>query len=264
MLITKIILSKVSYFASLLIVLNLIIGSFSSSVLAEANRTDSQNTANDSNIGMPNHRRDGGSRSGNDNCVASDRNLVALIPENTVALTASASPELFFYVPKTSPEKTIEFVLRSEADEFMYEAFLKTNGQGIISVKIPPEVQSKLVTKGANYRWYLSMICNSRQRSRDIVVEGWMRQSKIGTTLKQKLEASDVVAQADLYQDRGLWYDALSVLAEQKKAQAEEPSIQAKWTEMLESVDLGELASESFVNAKVVADSSNLGANVNN
>lgn len=263
MLITKFIISKVSFFTSLMIVLNLIIGSFSSSVLAETNQTDSQNATSDSNIGMPTHRRDGGSRSGNDNCVASDRNLVALIPENTVALTASASPELFFYVPKTSQEKTIEFVLRNEADEFMYEAFLKTNGQGIMSVEIPSEVESKLLKEEGNYHWYLSIICNSQQRSRDIVVEGWIRQSEIGLTLKQKLNTSDAIAQANLYHDRGLWYDALSVLAEQKKAQTNEPSIQAKWTEILESEGLGDLASESFVDSKVIGDSSNLEANRN-
>ena len=175
-----------------------------------------------------------------------------MIPDQTVALTASASPELFFYVPKTTQAKTLEFVLRSEEDELIYESFLQTNGEGIISVKIPPEVRANLLQTEANYHWYLSMICNPQQRSRDLVVEGWMRQSEIGSILEKQINRADVTAQADLYQEEGLWYDALSTLAEQKKEIAEEPLIQAKWTELLSSVGLKELANESFIHTKVV------------
>lgn len=252
MLLTKFIFSKIGRLTSLLIISSFILGSFSSSVFAKSQKTEGQNSVSHSNIGMPTHRRDGGSRSGNNSCLASRRNLVALIPDQTVALTASASPELFFYVPKTTQPKTLEFVLRSEEDELIYESFLQTNGEGIISVKIPPEVRANLLQTEANYHWYLSMICNPQQRSRDLVVEGWMRQSEIGSILEKQINRADVTAQADLYQEEGLWYDALSTLAEQKKEIAEEPLIQAKWTELLSSVGLKELANESFIHTKVV------------
>ena len=252
MFLTKFIFNKIGYLTNLLIISSFILGSFSSSVLAESKKKEGQNSVSYANIGMPTHRRDGGSRTGNDNCLASESNLVALIPEKTVALTASASPELFFYVPKTTQPKTLEFVLRSEEDELVYESFLQTDGEGIMSVEIPAEVKTNLLKTEANYHWYLSMICNPHQRSRDLVVQGWMGQSEIGSTLKQHLNTADVVAQADLYHKQGLWYDALSTLAEGKKAGDQESLVEAKWQEILGSVGLSELANESFIQSKAI------------
>jgi hypothetical protein len=233
----------------LLVVLNLILGNFSQPVRAE--ETEKIN----SNYGIPAHRRDGGSRGSNDNCIANNRNLVALIPKNIVARNVSTSPKLFFYVPEVSKERTIEFVLRDQQDKLMYEAFLTTSGKGIITLEIPADVQSNLLKAEQNYHWYLSMICDSQQRSRDVVVEGWMRQTAIDPATKKELNSSNSVEKADLYQEKGFWYDALSVLAENLDSPKKQAIVAAKWSELLESVGLGELVSEPFVDSELVKNS---------
>ncbi|MGD1921080.1 MAG: DUF928 domain-containing protein [Pleurocapsa sp.] len=232
--------------------LNVLSVSFAAPISAA--ETTKQNSNSD--YGLPTHRRDGGSRGINHSCVSnSNSNLVALIPEETVGINASTSPKLFFYVPKLKQQKTLEFVLRNEQDELMYEAFLTTQGEGIMSVDIPSDVQTNLIEKDTNYHWYLSMICNSQQRSRDIVVEGWMRQSAIDVATKQELDTVDSVAQAELYYEEGFWYDALSVLARDIPSEKEETIVKAKWSELLESVGLKELASAPFIESELIESS---------
>ncbi|GAB4528945.1 MAG: hypothetical protein Tsb0014_10540 [Pleurocapsa sp.] len=251
MLNNKILLKPTSLLIKMLVIYSLGLA-FTTSAIAETTK----NT--DASYGMPTHRRDGGSRGLKDSCIAQKRNLVALIPENTVTLNASASPKLFFYVPQTKQQKVIEFVLRNEQDELVYEAFLTTEGNGIISVEIPGDIQSNLLAKEQNYRWYLSMICNAQQRSRDVVVQGWLRQSKIDAQLQQQLNSSTAVEQASLYQKQGFWHDALSVLVETQKIGSDNGLVTAKWLELLASVNLSELASEPFVDAQLIKYPHNL------
>ena len=233
------------------IVLNLaLLGSINSAMAEEARKPKVTN----SDFGLPTHRRDGGSRSSRDNCIADaeNKNLIALIPEKAVAIDTSVSPKLFFYVPKVSNQKTLEFVLRNEQDELMYEAFLSTKGNGIISVEVPADLQSNLLESKQNYHWYLSIICDNRQRSRDIVVEGWIYQEEIDIATKKQLETANALEQAEVYRDRGFWYDALSTLAENDSL-GERPLVQQKWSQMLESIGLEKLASQPFIETQLLA-----------
>ena len=257
MLFNQLILGNTIRFVGLLIILNLALGSFPE--VSRANETESSS----SNYGMPTHRRDGGSRGDDNNCIAENRNLVALIPENTVAVTASASPQLFFYVPKTNKQQTLEFVLRDERDRLIYEAFLTTEGQGIISVEIPNDVESNLLQANQNYHWYLSMICNPQQRSRDLVVEGWMRQAAIDPAIETQLESLNVVEKADLYHEQGFWHDALSILVEEKNKPGKTALVTDKWSELLESVGLGDIATEPMIDTSLIEDSASLRPSTN-
>lgn len=249
----KLKLGKISGFLNLLVLLNFVVISYAHS--AQAEETTRKTKTVNSDYGLPTHRRDGGSRGNRDNCITEDadsRNLIALIPENTVGINASASPKLFFYVPKINNQKTLEFVLRNEQDELMYEAFLTTEGEGIVSVEVPADVHSNFLEAEQNYHWYLSMICDSQQRSRDVVVEGWMRQEAIDSTTKQEINSADSVAKAELYQEQGFWYDALAVLAETQNSSAQQPMIRSKWSELLDSVGLAELSSEPFIESELI------------
>jgi len=224
----------------------------SSTVTVRAEKTTESN--NRSDYGLPTHRRDGGSRGPGDNCLADakSRNLIALIPEKTVGINASANPKLFFYVPKVNKEKTLEFVLRNEQDELMYEAFLTTEGAGIMSVEVPTDIQANLLKKDQNYHWYLSMICNFQQRSRDIVVEGWMRHETVDVATKQELNTANSIKQAELYHEQGFWYDALSILASNQQSSTESPIVKEKWSELLGSVGLEDLAAKPFIESELI------------
>lgn len=250
---------KLTSLLGLSIITNLMVVSFVTP--ARANKTIEKSTKSNkvmnSNYGLPTHRRDGGSRSSINNCLADadNRNLIALVPDKTVGISTSISPKIFFYVPEVSRQKTLEFVLRSEQDELIYEAFMTTKGKGIMSIEIPINDSLKILETDQNYHWYLSIICNSEQRSRDIVVEGWIRQEMIDYPTEQKLNLSNSVEKAELYNEQGFWYDALSVLAENRNSRNQEPMIKTKWSELMNSVGLAELAAEPFIESELIETS---------
>lgn len=211
-------------------------------------------SSNTSNHGLPNYREAGGSRG---TCIANGDNLIALIPENpasNVNITASITPKLFFYVPETTEQKTIEFVLRDQNDQLVHEVFLQTTGQeGIINVEIPQDISQSLGQSDSNYHWYLSMICDEQKRARDLVLEGWISYVELDNSVKQKLENFSPTEQADFYQQEGIWYDALSVVAEDTN-QVIDPSATEKWTEMLDSIGLSKLSAQPFIDGTVIKE----------
>lgn len=238
-------------YISCLVVFNIILLN-SQAVVAEVKTNSNLNT----DYGLPTNRRDGGSRGVNNNCLAdtTSRNLIALVPEKNVGINSAPSPQLFFYIPKINQEKTLEFVLRNEDDELVYDAFLKTSGDGIISVEIPANIQANSLEKDRNYHWYLSIVCNFQQRSRDIVVEGWLHQADVDLVTKQELHTATPLEQAELYHQQGFWYNALAVLADghQSSNQQEQPIIREKWTELLGSVGLANLAQKPFIESQII------------
>jgi Domain of Unknown Function (DUF928) len=240
---------------SFVLVLNVIWLGLTHSATAEQQSNQTKST----DFGLPTHRRDGGSRGVQDSCVANtaNQNLMALIPEKTVGINASASPKLFFYVPKIKETSTLEFVLRNQKDQLIYEAFLSTEGNGIMSVEVPGEVNSSLLKADQKYHWYLSMICNNHQRSRDIVAEGWMHQKALDQNLQEKLNNASSLEKVAIYREQGIWFDALSVLAENLDSVTENTMLRQQWSEMLGSVGLENLASESLIETKLVENPAN-------
>lgn len=253
----KNIVTKISSLFCLSIALHLLIVNFGHQAIAE--ETNGKAKTVNSDFGLPTHRRDGGSRGNWNHCVANpeNQNLMALIPDDAIASNSTTNPKLFFYVPKTSSQKTLEFVLRDAQDELIYEAFFSTEGDGILSVEVPDRVSSNLLATEGNYHWYLSLICDRHQRSRDLVVEGWLRQESMNPVAQEQINRVGTVQQAEAYHQQGFWYSALSVLAEDPDLFAQQPLLRQKWTEMLGSVGLEELAAEPFVDKELIEASFN-------
>lgn len=220
---------------------------FSNSLLTQAKSDKKERKSYE---GIPSNRRDGGSRG---NCIASEKDFIALVPEKSINLTASVNSRLFFYVPQTDTPKTIEFVLRNSKDQLVHETFIETSGRaGITSVAIPAQAKRSSQESQGDYRWYLSMICDPNERSRDIVLEGWIKYLELNNSLKEKIKVSSSLEKFNLFQQQGVWYDALSVVAESQKSESNLVSIQTQWSQLLESIGLGDLASEPLIEAKKI------------
>ncbi|MDJ0692483.1 MAG: DUF928 domain-containing protein [Xenococcaceae cyanobacterium MO_188.B32] len=73
--------------------------------------------------GLPIHRIGGGSRG---NCIAPGGQLVALVPEHSVGLTTSITPQLFFSIPATKVPLLLELVVRNQQDELVYDTLIDT------------------------------------------------------------------------------------------------------------------------------------------
>lgn len=198
------------------------------------------------NNGLPSHRRDGGTRS---SCLVNSQEFVALVPDTTVSLTASANPKLYFHVPQTNQSQTIEFILRDRQDRLIYETLIETKGRsGIMSVEIPFSLvaQAKSVGDNTDYRWYLSNICNQKKRSQDIVLQGWIERIQLSKITQEKLAELSPIEQANFYQQQGIWYDALSIAVNQLKTQPEN-ILETQWSELLDQIDLEEFVTKPII-----------------
>lgn len=216
-------------------------GSFSPSVRAERPRTDTRRQ------GLPGRRVGGGTRG---DCYVGEKTLTALIPKNNLGLTVSANPTFFFYVPQSSNAQLVEFVLRDENDQLVYEQQLKTNGpSGIVSFSLAEASVSERLDINQKYQWYFSIICNPQNRAHDVSVNGWVQRVEPTPTLTRELEAVTLPERAALYAEAGLWHDALTTLAQLRYSRPYDSTLAAQWAQLLQSVGLDEVAQEPLVNS---------------
>ncbi|MCU0532433.1 MAG: DUF928 domain-containing protein [Hydrococcus sp. Prado102] len=204
--------------------------------------------------GRPPNRTSGGSRS---NCL---QQVVAMVPgkgtvdvqdnkclaqsESFPALTVSATPTFWFYVPAPeNPNLSAEFVL-FEGDRLVYKKQVPlSETPGIISFR--PE-QSLKTSK--QYRWFFSVLINPQRPSQNPVVEGSLERIEMNATLKSQLKtASSERDRAAIYASYGIWYDALTELGELYRTNPQDRKVQADWADLLNSVGLGEIAKVPIV-----------------
>lgn len=200
--------------------------------------------------GLPERRVAGGSRS--QTCLLDRHNLTALMPKNSLGLTASASPTFFFYLPPTTETQSVEFVLRDANDNLVYETtFAVRNKSGIISFTLPDSTKLNYLKNNQNYHWYFSLICNPKNRSQDMVVEGFVQRVEIPETLALKLEQTAPLDRIDMYLEAGLWHEALAVIAQLQQDRLQDLALSEKWLEILHSIDLDRLAQAPFLDSYI-------------
>ncbi|QJB26054.1 DUF928 domain-containing protein [Limnospira fusiformis] len=190
----------------------------------------------------------GGTRSGNPNCRFDQTPLMAIAPSRSIGLTAQASPRLYFYLPAMETVQTAEFVLIDNTnDTVIYEETLKIGGKaGIMGVTIPSHSTQNIKTNN-NYKWYFSIVCNPDNRSEDIIVEGGIRWAEIDPALASQINQASPLEKVDLYLKAGLWFDAMSTLAELRSHGNPDPAVSEAWSKLLESADLGVLVQEPVI-----------------
>ncbi len=121
-----------------------------------------------------------------------------------------------------------------------------------MSVVIPDQAKRGTEKFQGDYHWYLSMICDPRERSRDIVLEGSIEYVKLNNSLQEKIALSNSVEKINLLKEQGIWYDVLSLLAESRHLESNLTSLKKEWLTLLNSIGLGELASEPLIEGKKI------------
>lgn len=195
-----------------------------------------------SDVGRPRKREGGGSRGG---CLVKDKPpLTALVPTTNLGLTVT-NPTFWFYVPYTlTPEQFVEFVLKDGKND-VYKTKLLGLGTppGVISLRLPSTVSLKA---DKNYDWYLYIYCDSQNKDKFVFVNGLVRRVE-RPNLKKQLQSATPQKRIILYATKGIWYDALTGLAELHRAYPQNHKINDDWASLLQSVGLEKLAPEPFV-----------------
>ncbi len=192
-------------------------------------------------------------------CPAVEKSLTALVTpipipteaeatETSPTVTVADHPTLWFYVPY-SPDSNLEaeFTLITLIDEkendFYNTRFLLKEKPGIIGLKLPEK--SPPLQAGKDYTWHFSVICNPADRSGDVSINGSIQRISLNSTLQAQLEKmSDPRAQSTLYAENKLWSEALTVLAQVRRRNLQDRTLQADWSNLLKSMNLNDIASE--------------------
>jgi hypothetical protein len=115
----------------------------------------------------------------------------------------------------------------------------------VIGVKLPASAPALEV--GKNYKWSLVMVCGGELEPDSPGVEGWVRRVAPTPTLKSQKQLEVSLESASELAKAGIWYDALSALAQLRQAQPENLALSAHWKELLESVKLDAIATEPLI-----------------
>lgn len=198
---------------------------------------------NSPSIGAPGNREAGASRSAP--CAASDRGLVALLPETNLGLTTQAYPTFFAYLPP-STATTAEFVLYHEGtDELVYSTSFEITGDaGIASIQLPQQAGQMPLEVGESYYWYFTVVCDTADRSADMTVQGGVQRVAPDSSLLNQVQTAQPQEIPIIYAEAGIWHEALSTLVELSRANPDDPTVNANLDELLGSVGLGAIANE--------------------
>ncbi|MEA5624397.1 DUF928 domain-containing protein [Nostoc sp. UHCC 0251] len=201
-------------------------------------------------------------------CGVSNQSIIALVPiyqetvkqEQTEAvsvtkvwgLTTEKYPTFWFFVPyKKSTINSIEFVLKDESSKPSQTLYRTTvtipEAPGIISIPLSPNTSPLQVDKMYHWFFKIKIICNPQQPIEQEYVEGWVQPINLNPQLVDSLKQATPEQRAKLYAENGIWYDALTTLAELRLAKPEDPTLAVEWMNLLKSVDLENLAKQPLI-----------------
>jgi len=193
--------------------------------------------------GAPGQRTHAASRT---DCPAIGKPMTALVPPTNIGLTISERPTFWFYIPyQTTSTNLVEFLLINEKKQAYKTTFRLTSKPGIISLTLPQNAPALEI--GKKYNWVLSFICDPENRLKDTFVKGYIERVSINSDLKNRLERVNTPRERILlFAENGLWYDVLTLLAEERRKKPNDTQVAKDWKDLLESseVQLEELVSE--------------------
>lgn len=194
--------------------------------------------------GKPPTTRGAGSRSDRrcpQDITTQSISLTALVPPNQSGLTWVEHPTVWVYLPKTSARQIVLSV-KAEGAQQHSQRFLSITGEPAI-LGIPFDHNAPPLEVGKSYQWAVVLVCGDRPSPNDPFVTAWVQRVIPSKPFSEQPSALDRVVQ---YGAQGVWYDALTTLAEMRRSRPTDPTLAKLWTDFLTqpSVGLGAIAKE--------------------
>ena len=201
-------------------------------------------------------------------CGVGNQSVIALVPiyketlnqgqTETVAvtkvwgLTNEEYPTFWFFVPyQKSLIDSIEFVIKDESSkqsQTLYRTVVTIpEVPGIISIPLNANTPPLQVNKMYHWFFKIKVICNPQQPPERQYVEGWVQRVNPNPQLVDSLKQATPQQWVNLYAENGIWYDALTTLAELRLSKPEDPTLAMEWMNLLKSVDLENLAKQPLI-----------------
>ncbi|MCC5640521.1 DUF928 domain-containing protein [Nostoc sp. CHAB 5844] len=201
----------------------------------------------------PGGRPWGGAKRGS--CPQVKQDLTALVPftqephsvTNVWALTTSAHPTFWFYVPYSQKANLpAKFVLQDQQSNEVYQqAIALPANPGIISVSLPANAPTLAVNQ--QYRWFLTFACEKQEQSPPVYVEGVVKRVSLRPEITKELQTATPLQQFAIYAQNGIWHEALTTLAKLRQEHPQDTALKTQWQDLLLSIRLGNVAAEPIL-----------------
>ncbi len=155
----------------------------------------------------------GSNSSRNNGCTGNAQtSLTALAPLAYVGQTVSPQPTFAWFVPDAQ-NRNIEFSLYEYTgngkSKLLHRIQQPSTSSRIMKLLLPGEKASLAV--GNKYWWQVALLCNPNHPSEDLLVKAEIEVVATPIDLKNALsQTKEPLKRADLYAEKGLWYDALA------------------------------------------------------
>jgi Domain of Unknown Function (DUF928) len=170
-------------------------------------------------------------------------------------LTVSAKPVFFWHIQKTNDYrgKPVYFELKElgsqrDTDQIIYsQEFKFPTTPGVIGLNLPSGIN---LEENKQYSWYMEMECNGAIEV--LGMDGFVERIAETPTLKNDLVmAETAVDQSKVYGEAGIWFDALNVLAQERRT-ADTPELEASWQALLQYLNIKNEIKDSVLNAEFI------------
>lgn len=177
-------------------------------------------------------RRVGGATRGSG---AADLVLNVLVPEQT-GLTTQAQPTLYWYASKPSSTLVEVSVIADDAElPLLSRDFAITPG-GVQSIDLAK--YGITLKPETDYEWFVSVVSDPAQRSRDITSGGTIRRVAADAAVLARVAAAGEREAPGVYAEAGLWYDAIDALSRLIERIPGDAELRARRAALLEQVGL--------------------------
>ena len=222
-----------------------------------------ENSPTDQGAPAPEGRSGAGSRGGRQ-CPKVNKVLTALMPvspktlrsgqnsttenpalDSSLGLTVAERPIFWFYIPfPLTAQRPIEFVLEDDQGKEFYQTTFTQPGisSGVVGFELPSTAPPLEVNK--TYRWYFYVYCTPDRTDEPTFAEGSVKRVAINSSLARQLERSKPQQRFELYAKAGLWHEAVTSLAELRRKNPEDVTLQNEWTTLLQAMNLDAIAKE--------------------
>jgi hypothetical protein len=166
--------------------------------------------------------------------------LLVLAPDH-VGYTAKEQPCLYWFISKPTSYPLEITITERKAVKPLFEKVLTGSGKaGIQSICLAEHGIS--LKKNVQYKWFVTLVTDSQQRSRDILAGGIIELIDPPATLASKLSGAGSSQSATVYAEEGFWYDALAAISQSIDAMPEDSELRRQRAALLEQVGLVEIA----------------------
>jgi hypothetical protein len=186
--------------------------------------------------GAPASRVGGGTRGAGDARLS----LEVIAPDHT-GLTSVGQPILYWYASE-AVAAPLEFTLLAEgAEKPLVERRLPaTMDPGVQAIALSS--LGATLKPGVEYQWFVSVVTDPTQRSRDVTAGGTIRRTDADAALKASLARADERTAPLVYAESGYFYDAIDGLSRLIARNPNEAGLRTQRAMLLEQVGLTEPA----------------------